>query len=210
MRSSVKILGTSIGISIAIISGFILYGELTRPIGFVADEGRWVTGNGLSDGSRLVYRVEVENKIMVIDLTFKRVDGEWLSTVRVDNTTHNIRFKDNLVPLEIPEEFNEWSDIRGSLFWIIDYVYESKPLIGNAIWSSVTHGFRSYDLKVIAKESISTEAGEFESYKVAYYIGYQGGGELWIVKNMPLPVRAIITDADGSLMFRYELISYTL
>lgn len=210
MKSSVKVLGTSIGISISIILGFILYGEFTRPVGFVSNEGVWEIGNGLSDGSILTYKIEIQNKSMIADLRFNRIDNNWLSSIQVNNVTHDIIFTNNLIPTDIPEDFNEWNDLRSSLFWIIDYVYEPKPLVGNSIWSSITYGIKTYELKIVAKESISIESGEFEAYKVAYYLGYQGGGEFWIVKNMPLPVKAQVFDTDNNLIFRYELLSYDL
>jgi hypothetical protein len=93
---------------------------------------------------------------------------------------------------------------------LVDFVYEPKPLSGNAIWSTISLELETVDLRLVAKENISTEAGEFEAYKLAYYLGYQGGGELWVVKDMPLPVKAEVLDQDNDLIFRYELLSHNL
>lgn len=211
MDPRVRVLGISIGISIAIILGFITYGEITRPRGFEgASDGTWVTGNGIKEGSMLKYRVELPNKSLIITLMFEeKIDNNWRTVITVNDTSYEVILTENLIAAERPD-FREWEDIRGSLFWIIDYVFEPKPLSGNAVWSTISLERETVELRLVAKESISTEAGTFEAYKLAYYLGYQGGGELWIVKDMPLPVKAEVLDQDNDLVFRYELSSYNL
>ncbi len=210
MKPAIKILGTSAIIAASIILGLIAYGEITRPTGFKGVEGEWITGNGLRDGSILTYRIEFVNKTMLVNLKFEKAGDNWLTSIIIDNKTTNVTLTKNLVAVDIPEGFEEWNDIRRSLLWIIDYVFEPKPLVGNAVWSTVTYNLRTVDLKVVAKESISIDAGEFEAYKIGYYLGYTGGGELWIVKDMPLPVKAEVLDINGNLEFRYMLLDYSL
>ena len=211
MNPAVKILGTSIGIAIAIIVGFIMYGELTRPAGFEGiSEGTWVTGNGIREGSMLKYRVELPDKVIITTLEFvEKVDNNWRVIITTNDSRNEVILSENLVAIGIPD-FDEWRDLRDSLFWIVDFVYEPRPLVGNSVWSTITLELETVELRLVAKENISIEGGEFEAYKLAYYLGYQGGGELWLVKDMPLPVKAEVLDQDNDLIFRYELLSYNL
>ncbi|GIU72098.1 MAG: hypothetical protein KatS3mg003_1577 [Candidatus Nitrosocaldaceae archaeon] len=212
MDPRVKVLGSSVGIAIAIILGFILYGELTRPAGFEGvSEGMWVTGNGIKEGNMLEYKIDLANKSMIVNIRFdEKIDNNWKATITADGVSREVVLSENLVAVDIPENFEEWNDIRKSLFWIVDFVYEPRPLVGNSVWSTINLEFRTVELKLVAKEDISIVAGDFTAYKLAYYLGYQGGGELWIVKDMPLPVKAEVRDQDNDLIFRYELLSYSL
>ncbi len=210
MNQKAKILSISIGISIAIIAGFIIYGEITRPIGFTNKEGEWVSGNGLNEGSILEYELELPNKSMIVKLYFKEYkDNNWNVIVNINNKESNIILSERLAKVDI-SELEEWNDLKSSIFWITDYIFEPKPLLGNAVWSTVQYNFKVYDLKVVAKENISLRAGEFSAYKIAYYLGYEGGNELWIVKDMPLPVKGIAKDQSGNLIFKFELLSHNL
>ncbi len=211
MNPTIKVLGPSAAIAIAIIIGFIMYGELTRPAGFEGrTEGTWVTGNGIKEGSMFKYRVELPDKVLITTLEFtEKVDNNWKVVITTNNTSNEVILSENLVVVQ-DSDFDEWEDLRNSLFWLVDFVYEPKPLSGNAIWSTISLELETVDLRLVAKENISTEAGEFEAYKLAYYLGYQGGGELWVVKDMPLPVKAEVLDQDNDLIFRYELLSHNL
>lgn len=214
MNPAVKILGTSAGIGVAIILGFIVYGEITRPVGFEFNEGTWVVGNGLKQGLMLKYNIEEQDKSMVVTLNFKdKVNNNWLVDITINDdpdTAREIILSDTLVGVDIPEDFEEWRDVKDTLLWIVNYVFEPKPLIANSVWSTIQLELQTVELKLIAKEDLSLESGEFDAYKLAYYLGYQGGGEFWIVKDIPLPIKAEVTDQDGMLIFRYELIDYNL
>ena len=214
MNPAVKILGTSAGIGVAIILGFIIYGELTRPVGFEFNEGTWIVGNGLSKGLMLKYDIEKPEKSMLVRLDFKdKVDGNWLVMITINDDQDNAKeviLSDTLVGVDIPEDFEEWKDIKDTLLWIVNYVFEPKPLVANSVWSTIQYKLQTVEFKLVAKEDISIASGNFNAFKLAYYLGYQGGGEFWIVKDMPLPIKAEVKDQDGMLEFRYELVDYSL
>ena len=64
------------------------------------------------------------------------------------------------------------------------------------------------DLKITAKEPVTTEAGTFNSYLLSYTI-QDKESRIWIVKDMPLPVKAEVYDAGGKLQFEFELVKAT-
>lgn len=87
----------------------------------------------------------------------------------------------------------------------MDYAATPKYLITGAVWGKITQGIQTQDLKISAVEQVTVGAGTFDSY-VLTYTSMEKENRIWIVRDMPLPVKAEVYDNDGILQFAFELI----
>ena len=222
MSSAIKILGIGGGIGVAIIIGIIAYGEMTRPAGSDILERpteQWAVGNSLKENTALTYKLShVDNNYQNIIVTLKFIgkqDQNWRTSITIEDSVNGkneqeLIMSKSLLPLAPAEPQMQpyLKMIQNSILWIVDYAIEPKYLAGGAVWGSITHGVQKEDLKITAKEPLTTEAGTFNSYLLSYTI-QEKESRIWIVKDMPLPVKAEVYDADGKLQFKFELVKTT-
>jgi hypothetical protein len=57
---------------------------------------------------------------------------------------------------------------------------------------------------VTTEEPISTPAGTFDSFVLSYKLAEETS-KIWVVRDMPLPVKAEVYDAEDNLLYQYEL-----
>ncbi len=219
MSNVVKVIGIAGGVGAAIIIGIIAYGEMTKPIGSDILERpteQWTVGNSLMENTILTYRLshlDNDYKDLQITLHFiERQDQNWRVSLKVEDGTNGaiaqeLLMSRSLIPVTAvePDVKPYMNMVQSSILWIVDYAIEPKYLASGAVWGSITHGVQKEELKITAKEPVTTEAGMFDSYVVSYKIKDKES-RIWIVKDKPLPVKAEIHDADGNLQFRFELI----
>jgi hypothetical protein len=221
MSSAVKIIGIAGAVGAAIIIGIIAYGELTKPTGSDILERpteQWTVGSSLMENTILTYRLshmDNDYKDLKIMLHFiERQDHNWLTSLKVEDVANGngieeqeLLMSQSLIPLTAiePNVKPYMNIVQSSILWIVDYAIEPKYLAGGAVWGSITHGVQKEDLKITAKEPVTTEAGTFDSYVLSYKIKDKES-RIWIVKDKPLPVKAEVYDADEKLQFRFELV----
>jgi hypothetical protein len=217
--SYAKILGIAIGIGAAVIIGIIVYGEMSKPPGGEILERptmQWTVGNTLEPDTTLRYKIShIDNNYQEILVTLNFVekrDDNWRVQIEVERAdekvTQEVLLSKQLIPVgSIPEQFAETMKIiQGSLLWIVDYAATPKFLAHGAVWGTITHGLQIKEVEIIATEEVSTSAGTFDSYVLSYNVmGKQS--KLWIVEDLPLPVKAEVYSADNDLQFRFELIA---
>jgi len=219
MSSAVKILGIAGGVGAAIILGIIAYGEMTKPPGSTFLEKpteQWTVGNSLRENMVLTYtlsHIDNDYKELIVTLKFlEKQDDNWKVAMAVQdqNEIHKaeLMMTESLVLLgPIPPELQPYGRmVTGSILWIVDYAIEPKYLVNGAVWGSIIHGVQKEDLKIISSEPVKTDAGTFNSYVLSYTIKDRES-KIWIVKDMPLPVKAMVHDADGNLQFAFNLIN---
>lgn len=93
-----------------------------------------------------------------------------------------------------------------SIFSMRDYATEDKFLAKDAEWGDLYIGANHEKLKVTDSGKMSFEFGSAKAYLLSYRIGAHIN-KIWIVDNLPLPVKAEIYDPDGNLQYSYELVS---
>lgn len=217
--SYAKILGIAVGVGAAVIIGIIAYGEMSKPPGGEILERptvQWTVGNMLEPDTTLRYKIShINNNYQEILVTLNFVEksnDKWRVQIEVERAdekvTQEVLLSKQLLPVgSIPEHFADTMKIiQSSLLWIVDYAATPKYLAHGAVWGTITHGLQTKEVEIIAAEEVSTSAGTFDSYALSYNV-MDKQSKLWIVEDLPLPVKAEMYNADGDLQFRFELIA---
>ena len=127
------------------------------------------------------------------------------------NTNEEI---DQTVPVNIVYDFNQVTDkakpffniLDSTVFSVRDIAIENKYLVTGAVWGDMYIGENHEEIKVTEHNKISYKFGSADSFVVSYKIG-EKENKLWIVDNLPLPVKAEVYDLAGNLLYSYELTS---
>ena len=93
-----------------------------------------------------------------------------------------------------------------TIFSMRDYATEDKFLAKDAEWGDLYIGANHEKLKVTDSGKMSFQFGSANAFLLSYRIG-ANINKIWIVDNLPLPVKAEIYDPDGNLQYTYELVS---
>jgi len=96
--------------------------------------------------------------------------------------------------------------IDQTIFSMRDYATEEKFLAKDAEWGDLYIGANHEKLKVTDFGKMSFGFGSANAYILSYRIGAHIN-KIWIVDNLPLPVKSEIYDPDGNLQYSYELVS---
>ena len=118
------------------------------------------------------------------------------------------------VPINIVYDFNDVSDdakpfftmLDSTVFSVRDLAIESKYLVKGATWGDMYIRDVQEEIKVTDYGKVSLKFGSLDSYVVSYQEG-EKENKLWIVDNLPLPVKAEVYDLSGNLQYSYELTS---
>jgi hypothetical protein len=210
-----------VGVSIAIIAaggGFSGGPSITNPP--TADD-IWVVGSNINDGTALEYDVPAavgpasSLADARVSMAFSEVNGEWDVHFTVVNGTeqavdHSMMFSKQLTREgELDESFQPYFDpIQESIFAVrdMDYGGRDKYLVVGAPWNTIFYQSSSATVKVTNKETVQTPAGTFDAFVLGYALGDKQS-KIWVVKDMPLPVKAEVYDVDDNLQYKYELVS---
>jgi hypothetical protein len=59
-------------------------------------------------------------------------------------------------------------------------------------------------VKITDRMKLSTPAGTFDTYVLSYDVGPKKS-QIWINRDIPLPIRALVYDSSGQLQYSYHL-----
>ena len=82
---------------------------------------------------------------------------------------------------------------------------DAKYLVTGAEWNSISVGITTVPVKVVAQERIKTNAGTFNTFVLSYTIGSKTS-RIWIARDIPLPIKAEVYNAQNELQYSYELV----
>jgi hypothetical protein len=74
-----------------------------------------------------------------------------------------------------------------------------------APWDEIYYQASKVVVRVTDEEKVQTQAGTFDSFVLSYQLA-EKTSKIWVVKDLPLPVKAEVYDADDNLQYEYELI----
>jgi hypothetical protein len=207
-----------IAVSVIIIAsggGFSAPGaSITNP---PTDADLWRIGQKINDGTELNYTLTTSDSISSlvdahISIKFSKYTNDyWKTNFHVINSTST---KDTTIFLTkqqliqknpIEDEFKQYFKlIEGSILSIRDIAREPKYLVLGAPWDTILVGISSVPIKVIGKENIKTSAGNFDAFILGYKIGSKTS-KIWLTHEVPLPVKAEVYNAEGTLSYKYTL-----
>jgi hypothetical protein len=99
-----------------------------------------------------------------------------------------------------------YEPIESSILEIRDITLgDAKYLVIGAEWNSISVGITTVPVKVVAQEGIKTNAGTFNAFVLSYTIGSKTS-RIWIARDIPLPIKADVYNAQNQLQYSYELV----
>jgi hypothetical protein len=209
-----------VGVSIAIIAaggGF----ESSSPNIFdpPTEADIWKVGDHIQDGMTLEYALTSRGELnslesALVSMNFDQAGENWNVRFTIANGTgqppvnHTLVMSNELTREgQLDESFRPYFEhIQSSILAVRDMEYGESPkyLVLGAPWNTIFVGSSSVTARVTNEESVSTPAGVFDSFVLSYKLAEQTS-KIWVVRDMPLPVKAEVYDAEDKLLYQYEL-----
>ncbi len=178
----------------------------------------WVVGANIQDGMALDYSLTAKDEASSLDsahvsMTFDKADNDWDVQFNVVNGTAQPVEKTVTMSKELTREgqldesFKPYFEpIQSSIFAVRDMEYGESPkyLVVGAPWNTIFVSASSVTVRVTSEEAVQTQAGTFDSFVLSYQLA-EKTSKIWVVRDMPLPVKAEVYDAAGKLQYQYEL-----
>jgi hypothetical protein len=209
-----------VGVSIALIAaggGF----ESSSPNIFhpPTEADIWKVGDHIQDGMTLEYILTSKGQPNSLEaarvlMNFKQAGEDWNVRFTITNDTdqptidHTMTMSRELTREgQLDESFRPYFEhIQSSILAVRDMEYGESPkyLVVGAPWDTIFVGSSSVTVRVTNEERISTPVGVFDSFVLSYKLG-EKTSKIWVVRDMPLPVKAEVYDAEDNLLYQYEL-----
>ncbi|CUR51194.1 conserved exported protein of unknown function [Nitrosotalea devaniterrae] len=175
---------------------------------------QWTMGKGSEYNPEMVYQVSFNQTKFSADMKFLPASGGAQQLLVKINPSDGGNEIDQTVNIGLVYDFVNTSNesksyfdiLNQSIFSMRDYATEAKYLAKDAEWGDLYIGANQEKLKVTDSGKMSFQFGSTNAYLLSYRIG-ANINKIWIVDNLPLPVKAEIYDPDGNLQYTYELVS---
>jgi len=178
----------------------------------------WVVGANTKDGMTLDYSLTAVADASSLNsthvsMTFGRSGSEWDVQFTVVNGTTQPVEKTVMMSKELTREgqldesFKPYFEsIQSSIFAVRDMEYGESPkyLVVGAPWNIIFVSASSVTVRVTSEETVQTQAGTFDSFVLSYKLA-EKTSKIWVVRDMPLPVKAVVYDSEDKLQYQYEL-----
>jgi hypothetical protein len=209
-----------IGVSVALIAaggGF----ETSGPNIFdpPTEADIWKVGDHIQDEMTLEYALTSRGEVNSLEsarvsMNFDQAGENWNIRFTIANGTDQppvdhtlIMSKELTREGQLNDSFRPYFEhIQSSIFAVRDMEYGESPkyLVVGAPWNTIFVGSSSVTARVTDEERVSTPAGIFDSFVLSYKLGEETS-KIWVVRDMPLPVKAEVYDAEDKLLYQYEL-----
>jgi len=174
---------------------------------------QWQMGKGSQFNPEMTYSVAFNNTKFTADMKFLPIQGQ-NQQLLVQITLADGKVITQTVPIGLVYDFPDVSPdakpyfdmLDQSVFSMRDYATDSKYLAMGAEWGDVYIGANHEKLTITNVGKMSFGFGSANSYLLSYREGVNQN-QVWIVDNLPLPVKAIEYDFNGTLLYSYELVS---
>lgn len=207
----------SIIINIAIIASNGGFDNPARSITIPKEQDLWSPSSKIHDGDEFLYNLTISNGNKRIDnylinILFRNSSGYWNTEFIISNESKSTKIstqlsKSNLLMKEKQVKNQKYIDIlESSILQIKDIAREPKYLILGAKWDSINTGILNVPIKISSKEYLSSKVGELETFVLSYKLKNLSSN-IWISKNLPLPVKAQIYNEEDKLKYKYDILS---
>jgi hypothetical protein len=182
-------------------------------------EDLWTIGSNIEDGMNLTYSLTTtlggksNLRDSMVSMNFHDMLDKWDINFKIKNgsssavkeVSANLSKKQLLRTDPISQE-NELliQPIEGSILVVRDLAKEPRYLVVGAIWDKIFTGSSTKDVKIEGIETISTPADTFEAYSLQYKVG-NSVSKIYVNKDLPLPVKALVYADNGKILYEYEL-----
>ena len=184
------------------------------------DADIWVVGGNIQDGTALEYSLAATEESSSLDsaqvsMVFEEAGDNWDVHFTVTNGT--AATLENTVTMskaltregEVDESFRPYFvPIQSSIFAVRDMEYGASPkyLVVNAPWNQIFYQSSEVIVRVTGEEAVQTPAGTFDAFVLSYKLE-ENTSMIWVVRDLPLPVKAEVYGPEDELQYRYELVS---
>lgn len=175
---------------------------------------QWHIGKGSEYDPEMTYQISFNGTKFSADMKFLPISGgsqQLLVKILPGNGSKEV---DQNVTIGLVYYFTDVSSdakpfidiLDQSVFSMRDYATEAKYLAKGAEWGDLYIGANHVKLTVTDSGKMTFGFGQADAYLLSYRIG-SNINKVWIVDNLPLPVKAETYDFDGNLLYTYELVS---
>lgn len=180
----------------------------------------YVVGAQVTDGMELSYTLTGAGpSTSLVDadvaMAFDRQGDSWLTTFNIVNGTGTRSDFEIMLSSQLTKEGQTGEDVRPFLEPVessvmairdMDYGGRDKYLVVGAPWNTIFYSSSSTIVRVTAQETVQTPAGTFDAFVLSYKVG-ERTSSIWVVKDLPLPVKAEVYDPSDALLYKFELVS---
>jgi len=178
------------------------------------EASQWHLGKGAQYNPIMQYDVSTNTTKFSVKIEFLPATSPGNQTLFVQinpNTNEDIN---QTVTVNLVYVFNQVSNnakpyftiLDSTVFSVRDLAIEDKYLAKGAVWGDMYIHDIQEEIKVTDHAKLPLKFGSLDSYVVSYNEG-EKENKLWIVDNLPLPVKAEVYDLSGNLQYSYELTS---
>jgi len=178
------------------------------------EASQWHIGKGAQYNPVMQYDVSTKPTKFSAKINFLPSTSPRNQTLFVQINPNTNEEINQTVPINVVYDFNQVSDkakpffniLDSTIFSVRDIAIENKYLVKGAVWGDVYIGAAHEEIMVTEHGKVSLRFGSLDSFVVSYNIGGKEN-KIWIVDNLPLPVKAEVYDLTGTLQYSYELTS---
>ncbi len=178
------------------------------------EASKWKIGKGAQYNPTMLYTITTDKIQFSAKIGFVSDASEkQMLSVEIDDPSMATKLNQDVL-LSSAYTFGYVSDdakpyftvLDETIFSIRDIALEEKYLVKQAVWDTVFIGATTQEVIITEHGRTSFGFGTTDAFTVSYKIG-EKENKLWIVDNLPLPVKAEIYDFDGNLVYSYEVTS---
>ena len=209
-------IGVSVGI-IALGGGFGAGGNIFNP---PTSSDIYVVGAQVTDGMELGYTLTgmgPSTSLVDADVTvaFDSQGDLWRTSFAIVNGTGTRSDFDMVLSSQLTKEGQIDEQVRpflepveSSILAIrdMDYGARDKYLVVGSPWNTIFYSSSSTTVRIAAQETVQTPAGTFDAFLLSYKLG-EKISSVWVVEDLPFPVKAEVYDPADELLYQYELVS---
>lgn len=183
------------------------------------DADIWVVGGNIRDGTALGYSLTAVEEASSLEsaqvsMVFEEAGDNWDVHFTVVNGTVPVMnsmtmSKELTREGQVDESFRPYFvPIQSSIFAVRDMEYGASPkyLVVNAPWNQIFYQSSEVIVRVTGEEAVQTPAGTFDAFVLSYKLE-ENTSMIWVVRDLPLPVKAEVYGPEDELQYRYELVS---
>ncbi|MGI0086496.1 MAG: hypothetical protein ACREBI_00840 [Nitrosotalea sp.] len=175
---------------------------------------QWHMGKGSQYDPGMVYHVSFNNTNFTADMKFLPMQGQNQSLFVQIKPTGSDKIINQTVQIGLVYDYPNVSDeakpyfdiLDQSVFSMRDYATADRYLVKGADWGDMYIGANHETLTVTNMGNMTFGFGSANAYLISYRIG-ANENKIWVVDNLPLPVKSQIYDFNGTLIYNFELVS---
>jgi hypothetical protein len=179
----------------------------------------WKVGGNIQDGTALDYLLTARDESSSLEsaqvsIVFQEAGNNWDVGFTVANGTGQAVENTMTMSKELTREgqlddsFRPYFEpIQLSIFAVRDMEYGESPkyLVVGAPWNQIFYQSSEVIVRISGEETVQTQAGTFDAFVLSYKLA-ENTSKIWVVREMPLPVKAEVYDSEDELQYQYELV----